>query len=212
MKTVVLWNWTHKKYLIESLTFPPSAPSSSVWLMREICSPIAATHHTKTLFFLFIFWLQTRIFYRETSGRRLEEGKKIETYGFPRVPPPSPLLSSGRHLFFFFFYIRPSARDYGPQWLWITCRGLARSPVTKSFWRISCPLPSLHHCFLFLLFVFCFLLRSVRLKSCDGQGDIVGKKTKVGIFLRHNLWLIPGVWLAVSAAVDLPGGISAAAI
>lgn len=133
------------------------ATSSSVWLMRKICSLTAVTHHAKTAFFFIFLAAGQNILRRNewtTSGRG---GKKKRHMVF---------LECGRHrrrcrvaviFFLFFFYIRPSARDYSPQWLWITCRGLARSPVTKSFWRITPPAPHRHSTTAFFLFFVFFV-------------------------------------------------------
>lgn len=168
------WNWTHKKKMIKShisflLGYLQFRLADEKNMLPHCCHS-----SRKNSFFFHLFGCWPEYFTEKRVDDVWKRGGKKETYGFPGVRPPSPPLSSGRHLFSFFFYIRPSARDYSPQWLWITCRGLARSPVTKSFRRITPP--HRHSTTAFFLFVFfCFLLRSVWV-----QVGVMAKVTFVG--------------------------------
>lgn len=137
MKTAPPWNWTHKKYLIE--TFPSVFPWFPLADKKKAPFLQSLITQNTSLFYFILFVLATRIFHRETSGRHLEEEKKTQNIIFLECGRSRHRCWVAVIYFHFFFNIRPSARDYGPQWLWITCRGLARSPVTKSFWRINRP-------------------------------------------------------------------------
>lgn len=203
-------NWTFQNIWLKLFLrfFPSLAPASSVWLMREICSLTAVTHHTKRIFCNF-FGCRPETYFTEKRVNNVRDGKKRRM-----------VFLECRHCrvavnFFFIFCIGPSARDYSPRWLWITCGGLARSPVTKSFWRISrLPThPHRHSATAFFLFLFPVSLATRVQVSAAAKVTLWAKNKRLGRVGRSGahvticLWLAVGVWLVGRAASDPPGGI-----
>lgn len=186
------------KYFTEALSwfFSPRLPPVPFGWWEKYAPSLLSLITQKHIFS--IFWLPTRrIFYRGASGRRQGEGEKREVWFSWRAAVTATAVEWPSS---FFFCIRPSARDYSPQWLWITCGGLARSPVTKSFWRISRP-PTVTPPLL-SFFLFCFLLHSlygVRV-SVTAKVTLWAKTKKVwgrgGSHSRHNLLVTSGGSLA----------------